>query len=105
MGFGHTVAGQSTDFRNDVFQCAAPLPAPGHRNDAERAPIIAAALDGSKGSDTLSGAPRRDVLVVLPRLEFHVHVPGAVGSGGQELGKPAVSVGAHDQIHVWRLVE
>src|SRR5256712_7503119 len=73
-----------------VGQLATPLRPARHRNDAERAPIIAAALHGDERGGPPAAPPglprRRHVLVVLPRLEPHVGRALPLPRPGDQLG-------------------
>src|SRR5207244_12370356 len=85
------------DLTHHVGQLAAPLRTACHRNDAEGAPIIAAALHRDERRDRIA-ADGRNVLVVLPPLEGDIG--GALAGSGlrDQLGQAAVAVGPDDEV-------
>src|SRR2546427_6338688 len=87
-----------------VGQFAAALRPARHRNDAERAPIIAAPLHGADRRDRVV-APRRHVFVVLPALERHLGATLAVARPRDELWQPAIAVGTDDEVDLWHALE
>ncbi len=89
---------------HDVRQLAAPLGPARHRNDAEGAPIIAAALHRDERRDRIA-ADRRDVFVVFPPLERDVGPALPVAGARDQLGQAAVAVWSDDEIDLRHTLE
>jgi len=94
---GGALIGKPPDLPNHIGQLAAPLWPARHRNDAERAPIIAAALHRHESRDRVA-ADRRNVFVVLPALERDVSRTLAGARVRDQLGKPAVAIRTDDEV-------
>ena len=101
---GGALLGQARHFADHVGQLAAPLRSARHRNDAERAPIIAAPLHGHEGGH-LAAADGRDVLVMLPALECDVGSALAIAGPRDQLGETAVAVGSDHEVHLRHALE
>jgi hypothetical protein len=101
---GGALIREARHLANHVGQLATPLRSARHRNDAERAPIIAAALHGHEGGDGI-GAHRRDILVMLPALEVDVGGALAVARSRDQLRQPAIPIRADDEIHLGHELE
>jgi hypothetical protein len=102
---GHAVGRKPLDLTHDVGKLATPLAAPRHRNDAERASIIAAPLHRDERPHAVRGAPRGNILVVLPGLELNFRRSGPIRRTLDQGREPPVAVGPHHEVHVRRLVQ
>src|SRR3989441_59611 len=88
---------QPGDLTHDVRQLAAPFRPARHRNDAERAPIIAATLYCDERGN-LPLANGRNVFVVLPAPERGLGGALAVAGARNELRQAAITVRADHEV-------
>ena len=95
----HAVRNEALRLAHDVGQSTAPLRSPRVRNYAERAPIIAAALDGDERAGRRP-ALRDHVLVVLGGDERRLGGPLPFPGAADELRQLAIPVRPHHEVHV-----
>src|SRR4029450_6308807 len=95
--FGSSLGGESFDLAGDVLQFAAPLRSARHRNDAQRAPIIATTLNRSELRGTWC-PDGRYVFVMFPAAEIGVHNPLTAPGFTHQGWQIAIGVGAGDEV-------
>ena len=85
---------------DDGMGVAGTFGAAGIGDDAVGTDVVAAAHDGDEGGDAEAvGADGADVGIGLVAGELHVHLGIVRADGGQQTGKAAVGVRAHDKVH------
>jgi len=101
---GGSARGESSDFADHVGEFAAALRAPRHRNNAERALIIAAALHRHECRDCIV-AHGGHVFVVLPFLERDFGGPLTVARASDQLRQATVAIRPDDEVHLRNALE
>ena len=102
VALGHQVAG----LLHDGLRVAAAFPPPGEGHHAEGAHVVAAPHDADEGGDPVAAqAHRCDVVVGLVAAQQHVHGLLAGAHLVQQLGKRAISIRAHHQVHELLLLQ